>query len=194
MKNAISRMVLLSLLMTFSLDVFAQNTRWVDSTLAVLNLREKVGQLFVAEFVALYTHQDHPAYQYALDMISAYHVGAFILGGGNTLDIPLITNKLQHASKVPLLINGDLEAGMLYTHPWRLSRGWTDRLPKYISGGGTAFPSQMAIGATGNPHYAYDLGYVTAREARAVGIQWSNSPVADVNNNADNPIINTPWT
>jgi beta-N-acetylhexosaminidase len=191
MKKTIPRMVLLSLFMAFPLNVFAQNMRWVDSTLATLNLREKVGQLFVAEFVALYTHQDHPAYQYALEMISTYHIGAFILGGGNTLDIPLITNKLQHASKVPLLINGDLEAGMSYTHPWRLSRGWTDRLPKYISGGGTAFPSQMAIGATGNSRYAYDLGFVTAREARAVGIQWSNSPVADVNNNAGNPIINT---
>jgi len=176
---------------TFSHEVPAQDMRWVDSTMATLNLREKVGQLFVAELVALYTHTNHPAYQYALDMIRDYHVGTFILGGGNTLDIPLITNKLQQASKVPLLINGDLESGMSYTHPWRLSRGWTDLLPKYIGGGGTAFPSQMGIGATGNPRYAYTFGYVTAREARAVGIQWSNSPVADVNNNADNPIINT---
>jgi beta-N-acetylhexosaminidase len=169
----------------------AQNMRWVDSTMATLNLREKVGQLFVAEFVALYTHNDHPAYQYALNIIRNYHVGTFILGGGNTLDIPLITNKLQHVSKVPLFINGDLEAGLSYIHPWRLSRGWTDRLPKFISGGGTMFPSQMGIGATANPRYAYTFGYVTAREARAVGIQWSNSPVADVNNNAGNPIINT---
>jgi beta-N-acetylhexosaminidase len=175
----------------FSHETPARDMRWVDSTMATLNLREKVGQLFVAEFVALYTHEKHPAYQYALDIIRNYHVGTFILGGGNTLDIPLITNKLQQASKVPLFINGDLEAGMSYTHPWRLSRGWTDRLPKYISGGGTVFPSQMGIGATANPRYAYSFGYITAREARAVGIQWSNSPVADVNNNAENPIINT---
>lgn len=49
----------------------------------------------------------------------------------------------------------------------------------------------MAIGATGNPAFAYELGRITAREARAIGIHWSNSPVADVNNNAENPIINT---
>ena len=190
-----ARMKALSLFTALSLALpgkaAAQHIRWVDSTMATLNLREKVGQLFVAELVALYTHRDHPAYQYALDIIKNYHIGTFILGGGNTLDIPLITNKLQQASKVPLFINGDLEAGMSYMHPWRLSRGWTDRLPKYISGGGTMFPSQMGIGATGNPRYAYTFGYVTAREARAVGIQWSNSPVADVNNNAENPIINT---
>ena len=171
--------------------LIAEGSRWVDSTLASLSLEEKVGQLFVAELVPLYTHEDHPAYRYALDMVRTYHVGTFILGGGNVLDIPMITNKLQIASRVPLLINGDLEAGMTYMHPWRLSRGWTERLPRYIPGGGTQFPSQMAIGATGNPAFAFDLGRITAVEARAIGIHWSNSPVADVNNNADNPIINT---
>jgi beta-glucosidase-like glycosyl hydrolase len=169
----------------------AQHSRWVDSTLAGLSLEEKVGQLFVAELVPLFTNEDHPAYRYALEMVREYHVGTFILGGGNILDIPMITNKLQKESRVPLLINGDLEAGMTYMHPWRLSRGWTGRLPRYIAGGGTQFPSQMAIGATGNPAYAYELGRITAREARAIGIHWSNSPVADVNNNAENPIINT---
>jgi beta-glucosidase-like glycosyl hydrolase len=169
----------------------AQDERWVDSTLASLSLEEKVGQLFVAELVALYTHEDHPAFQYALDRIRRFHVGTFILGGGSVLDIPLVTNKLQQASRVPLLINGDLESGMTYIQPWRLSRGWSEDLPKYIAAGGTQFPSQMAIGATFNPRFAYQFGRITALEARAIGIHWSNSPVADVNNNPDNSIINT---
>lgn len=183
--------LILALLLFPCREAAAQNSRWVDSTLSGLSLEEKVGQLFVAELVPLFTNEDHPAYRYALDMVRQYHVGTFILGGGNVLDIPMITNKLQNASRVPLLINGDLEAGMTYMHPWRLSRGWTERLPRYIAGGGTQFPSQMAIGATGNTAYAYELGRITAREARAIGIHWSNSPVADVNNNAENPIINT---
>src|SRR5205807_8259692 len=33
-------------------------------------------------------------------------------------------------------------------------------------------------------------GESTAREARALGVQWIYYPVADVNNNPDNPIIN----
>jgi len=49
----------------------------------------------------------------------------------------------------------------------------------------------MAVGATGNKHFAYEFGRITAREARAVGIQWINTPVADVNSNPHNPIINT---
>ncbi len=168
-----------------------QSQRWVDSTLASLSLDERVGQLFVVEMVALYTHEEDRAYQYALEMIRSYHVGSFILGGGTTLDIPIITNRLQKISRIPLLINADLEAGAAHGSTWRLSRGWTERLPAIIPGGGTHFVSQMAIGATGNPEYAYTLGLVTAREARAIGIHWSNSPVADVNSNAVNPIINT---
>ncbi|NUM69136.1 glycoside hydrolase family 3 C-terminal domain-containing protein [candidate division KSB1 bacterium] len=49
----------------------------------------------------------------------------------------------------------------------------------------------MAFGATGDPQLAYEFGLAMAREARAVGIHWTNSPVADVNSNPDNPIINT---
>ena len=48
----------------------------------------------------------------------------------------------------------------------------------------------MAVGATGNPDYARRQGAMTAREARAMGVQQIYAPVADVNNNAANPVIN----
>ncbi|MBO0910973.1 MAG: beta-N-acetylglucosaminidase, partial [Acidobacteria bacterium] len=53
------------------------------------------------------------------------------------------------------------------------------------------FPNAMAIGATGNLKYAEDFGRITAEEARAIGVHWNFFPVADVNSNPDNPIINT---
>lgn len=170
---------------------YSQGDRWVDSTLASLSIEERVGQLFVVEFVGLYTHENDQAYRYVQEMITRYHVGSLILGGGTILDIASITNRLQALARVPLLINGDFEAGAAHGGYWRRSRGWTDRLPRLIPGGGTQFVSQMAIGATRNPRYAYELGRITAREARAIGVHWSNSPVADVNSNADNPVINT---
>src|SRR5947209_19480631 len=52
------------------------------------------------------------------------------------------------------------------------------------------FPWNMSIAATGNPEYARREGELTAREARAMGIQQIYAPVADVNNNAANPVIN----
>lgn len=169
----------------------ARGNGWVDSTLASLSLEERVGQLFVVEFVGLFTHQHDQAYTYASEMVSRYHVGSLILGGGTILDIATVTNRLQRLAKVPLLINGDFEAGAAHGSYWRLSRGWTDRLPRLIPGGGTQFVSQMAIGATGDPRNAYEMGRITARESRAMGVQWSNSPVADVNSNPENPVINT---
>jgi beta-glucosidase-like glycosyl hydrolase len=48
----------------------------------------------------------------------------------------------------------------------------------------------MAFGATGDPRHAYQLGRITALEARAMGVHVPFAPVLDVNNNPDNPIIN----
>ena len=49
----------------------------------------------------------------------------------------------------------------------------------------------MGVGATGSDSAAYDIGRITALEGRAVGVHLAFAPVADVNNNPANPIINT---
>jgi beta-N-acetylhexosaminidase len=82
-------------------------------------------------------------------------------------------NRMQRLAKTPLMVSGDFE------------RGASMRV-----GGTTVFPHAMAFGATGNPAYSRYEGEVTAREARALGVHWIYYPVADVNNNPDNPIIN----
>ena len=48
----------------------------------------------------------------------------------------------------------------------------------------------MAFGAAGDPALSRFEGEVTAREARALGVQWVYFPVADVNVNPDNPVLN----
>jgi len=52
------------------------------------------------------------------------------------------------------------------------------------------FPWNMAVGATGDPELARREGLIVAREAKAMGVFHVYAPVADVNNNADNPVIN----
>jgi beta-N-acetylhexosaminidase len=190
-KMRLAHLVCFILITAMGVPVRAQNHQWVEETLSSMTLEEKVGQLFMAELVGLYGHNDSPHLRLARELVQKYHIGSFILAGGTVIDIAMTANMLQREAKIPLLINGDLEAGLSVSHPWWRSRGWTKRLPHYVSGGGTAFPSQMAIGATGNPQYAYEMGRITAVESRAIGIHWTNSPVADVNNNPDNPIINT---
>src|SRR3954464_1538377 len=80
---------------------------------------------------------------------------------------------MQRLSLEPLMVGGDFE------------RGASMRLE-----GTTVFPHAMAFGATGDPALSRYEGEITAREARAIGVQWIYYPVADVNNNPDNPIIN----
>jgi beta-N-acetylhexosaminidase len=82
-------------------------------------------------------------------------------------------NRMQRLAKTPLMVSGDFE------------RGASMRVD-----GTTVFPHAMAFGAAGDPAYSRYEGEVTAREARALGVHWIYYPVADVNNNPDNPIIN----
>ncbi|MDP4199705.1 MAG: glycoside hydrolase family 3 N-terminal domain-containing protein [Bacteroidota bacterium] len=56
---------------------------------------------------------------------------------------------------------------------------------------GTEFPDAMAIAKAGEPGLAYQVGQAIANEMRALGLSWNFAPVADVNSNPDNPIINT---
>jgi beta-N-acetylhexosaminidase len=86
----------------------------------------------------------------------------------------VLLNSLQQESSLPLLVAADFE------------RGITMRLQ-----GGSIFPTAMAFGAAGKLDYAEGFGRISAQESRAVGVHWNFFPVADVNSNPANPIINT---
>lgn len=79
---------------------------------------------------------------------------------------------MQEASKTPLLISIDQEGGIV------------TRL-----GTGTNFPGNMAIGATRNPNYSYNIGKIIAKELKVLGINTNLAPTIDVNNNPKNPVI-----
>ena len=93
---------------------------------------------------------------------------------GQPLELAVTLNRLQALAAVPLLTGADFEygAGM------RLD-------------GATRFPRAMPLGAAGDPALAREVGHATAVEARALGIHVNFAPVADVNDNPRNPVINT---
>ncbi|MGY8779044.1 MAG: glycoside hydrolase family 3 N-terminal domain-containing protein, partial [Longimicrobiales bacterium] len=108
-----------------------------------------------------------------------------IMSVGTPYDVAAKLNDLQRHSEIPLLVAADLETGAGFR-----MRG-AIHMPGAIDlGGATDFPSLMAVGATGRAEFAYEMGKITAIEARAVGIHVPFAPVLDVNNNPDNPIIN----
>ena len=154
------------------------NQAWVEQTLASMTLDEKIGQLIIPATVGMFLSQDSETFQQMRRDITEFHVGGYhMLGEVSILHEPagvaLLINHLQELAKVPLWITADFEGGVGL---------------RYI--GATRLPRAMAMGATGNPEMAYQAARITAEEARALGVQVNFYPVADVNNNARNPIIN----
>jgi beta-N-acetylhexosaminidase len=158
-------------------------SQWVETTLKKMTLDEKVGQVIFTTYHGGFTATDSPAYTQMMRDIEKLHVGGFInITEGSPLGVvksqayptAVLANQLQAKSKLPLLIGADFE------------RGTAMRLDE-----GTSFPTAMALAAAGNPNDAYTMGKITALEGRAVGVQWVYAPDSDVNNNPDNPIINT---
>jgi beta-N-acetylhexosaminidase len=156
---------------------------WARRTLGQLSLEEKVGQLFMIWVRAEYMSAESPAYAALRNDLRRYHVGGLamtvpvrgpILVKSRPEEAALLLNRLQQEAKYPLIVAADFEAGV------------AGRLD-----GATLFPQAMAFGAAGELENARAFGRITAQEARAVGVHWNFFPVADVNSNPANPIINT---
>jgi beta-N-acetylhexosaminidase len=126
-----------------------------------------------------------PAMQSVLEQIQQFGVGGFAVGIGSPAEFAIKLNYLQTRSTLPLWFAADLEWGSAM-------RLWRPTWLPYGSqgGGGTAFPFNMGVAATGDPAYAELAGRITGREARAVGVHWVLAPVADVNTAPENPIVN----
>jgi len=97
--------------------------------------------------------------------------GLYSVRGNTVREVAAWVAELQREAAIPLLVCSDFERGNPFA-------------------GGTALPAAMAVGATGDPELARAAGRLTAREAKAMGFRFLGSPVADVNNNPHNPIIN----
>jgi beta-N-acetylhexosaminidase len=145
----------------------------VDAVLNALSVRDKIAQLVMPWIPGSFAAFDDEAYLRMQSWVDSLHVGGLIVSVGSPLDVAAKLNRLQQHSRLPLLIGSDLEAGTAI----RLN-------------GGTPFPPNMGVGATGSDSDAYEIGRITALEGRAVGIHLAFAPVADVNNNPGNPIIN----
>jgi beta-N-acetylhexosaminidase len=189
--------IILALLLSlaFSLSAFAKKPphpapvnvshgdKWAEKTLRGLSVEEKVGQVFMIWCRASFLNVESSEYLQFLEDMKKYHVGSFAMSvhvDGPFLlrtepyEAAELLNRLQKASKLPLLFAADFE------------RGVSTRLM-----GSTNFPHAMAFGADGNLEDAQNFGKITAQEARAVGVHWNFFPDADVNSNPANPIINT---
>lgn len=143
----------------------------LDERIARMSLEEKLGQLLIIDYSvrALGGNLSSPE-----AAVRELHIGGFwVKKTMNPDELRRATAYLQNASRTPLFFAADYERGA----------GTSDN---YL----TELPSNMAIGATRDPRLAEQAGRVVARESRALGVNLVFAPVADVNNNPANPIIN----
>ena len=165
-----------------AVNLTREGERWAERTLKKLTLEQKIGQLFIVRAHAEFLNLESPEYLRLKQALERYHVGGFLLTvraegalihRGQPFEAAMLTNQLQADSELPLLFAADFERGLYQ----RLN-------------GTTPFPHAMAFGAVGSKDVATQFGRIVAQEARAIGVHWNFFPVADVNHNPRNPIIN----
>jgi beta-N-acetylhexosaminidase len=148
-----------------------------------MSLRDRVAQLIIATCYGDAPGTKTAEYQRYRHWVRDLHIGGLIVA--NRVDhgavrnaephaMALFLNQMQKIAKTPLLVAADFE------------RGASMRVT-----GGAQFPYNMAYGAGRDLNAVRYEGLATAREARVIGVQWIFAPVADVNNNPENPVINT---
>ncbi|MGH1364368.1 MAG: glycoside hydrolase family 3 N-terminal domain-containing protein [Calditrichia bacterium] len=148
--------------------------KWVEKKMVEMTIEEKVGQIMLVAFHSRYYNEDNAYFNQLKKRVKEHHLGSVMFYRSNPYDIARNIEVLQAEADIPLLVMADIEWGVTM----RVNQG-------------TNFLENMAVGATGSTEYAYEMGQVTGREAKAMGIHIGFSPVMDVNNNPDNIIINT---
>jgi len=154
-------------------NVSAAETLWVEETLKSLTLRERIGQMIVTAASSEFMSFDSERFAEFKSHIQDLKVGGVIVRRGSPNEVAAMTNEMQRLAGVPLLIAADYERGL-----------------RMQMNNGTPFTTNMGVGAGGNARAAYTQGKIIAQEMRAMGVNWLYAPVADINNNPDNPVIN----
>ena len=145
-----------------------------------LTLQQQVAQTIVvrASGHLLDSQAGYPQWEWPREklqpLIQDVGVGGVLLFGGTVADVALRVQQMQDWASIPLFVCADVE--------WGVGQRFA---------GGTEFPPAIAfsqLGSTGT-EWARQMGQVTAREAAVLGINWLFAPVADVQSNPNNPVI-----
>jgi len=156
--------------------------RVAQSILRPMTLRDRIAQLIIGAYYGDAPSSHSKEYMQFRHWVKDLHIGGLIMvnrvqyGLARTAEphaMALFFNQMQKLSKTPLLIGADFE------------RGSSMRVSDTIR-----YPFNMAFAAARDVDASRSQGLATAREARALGVQWIFAPVADVNNNPQNPVIN----
>ena len=148
----------------------APASMWVDSVFQTLSLEEKIGQLFI---IRAHTDLGEEHYNAVRSQIKKYKVGGLCFFQGTPAKQAEMTAEYQRMSQVPMLVSMDAE--------WGLGMRFKEKA--------LSFPHQLMLGAVADVRDIEEMGYAIGKQLKGIGVNVSFSPVADVNNNAANPVI-----
>ena len=153
---------------------YTEDASWAKNTLEKMTLRQKISQMLVYRMNMRFLSNSNKNLNKVIELVSSDGIGGIHFWYGDVGTALTLLNKIQSLSKIPILIDADIENGL------------HQRFPE-----GTELPPFMGIAATGDSLLAYEAGKIVGKEGRSVGIHWNFAPVVDINNNPLNPIINT---
>ena len=143
---------------------------WADSVFKTLSNEQKIAQLMV---IRAHSNLGADHIKQVTDLINTYNVGGLCFFQGGPVRQATLTNYYQKITKTPLMIAIDGE--------WGLGM----RLDSVIN-----FPRQLMMGAVPDAKLVYEFGKAVGEQCKRIGIQVNYAPDIDINNNADNPVIN----
>lgn len=150
-----------------------KQSKKIERILKKMTVREKIGQMIVMPLNAEFSNVESPRFKEMRRQIVENKVGGFTLFRGEAHSVAALTNEAQKIARIPLFFAADYERGL--------------RMQLRT---GTPFTTNMGVAAAGDVSAAYRQGKIICEEMRAIGANWLFAPVADVNNNPDNPVIN----
>ena len=140
-----------------------------EQCLKEMSTEEKIGQLFI---LPMSPGLGERHFSELLNLVQQYSLGGIIPKQAHSEPQVNWLNRLQELSKYPLLVTCDAE--------WGLGM----RMPDTVS-----FPRNLTLGAIEDDELIKKVGRVIGQHCRAVGAHLNFAPVADINNNPENPII-----
>jgi beta-glucosidase-like glycosyl hydrolase/CubicO group peptidase (beta-lactamase class C family) len=146
------------------------NDHWVESQLDSLSFEGRIAQLMM---VTVYPNQSEAAKKGMIELIKKHQPGGILVMQGNPAKTARWINEFQENAKVPMLVAVDGE--------WGLSM----RIDSAIR-----YPYAQALGAVQDSSFIYQMGRDIGYQMKEMGIHINFAPVADINTNPQNPVIN----
>ena len=168
--------------------MLTQPPDYVTSLLQAMTLREKVGQLFIIHpdsLAAPPETEEDCVKEFTPEIaegLKEYPVGGLIMFSENITSPGQITAfnaALQDSSDIPLFLCVDEEGGLV------------SRLANHKAFDLTKYRSAAAVGKSGNPDKALEMGRTIGAYLTEYGFNVDFAPVADVNTNPKNSVIGT---